>query len=76
MEIWTGKLAYYSTLHSFGCLVYVMYNTQERTKLYPKSKRCILLGYANRVKGYHLWDPTTCKVVVGKDVIFVEDQIQ
>ncbi|KAK0602044.1 hypothetical protein LWI29_029846 [Acer saccharum] len=76
MEMWTGKPADYSNLHSFGCPVYVMYNAQERTKLDPKSRRCIFLGYADGVKGYRLWDPTAHKVVISRDVIFVEDQLQ
>ncbi|KAH9727082.1 Integrase catalytic domain-containing protein [Citrus sinensis] len=50
MEMWTGKPADYSYLHAFGCPVYVMYNAQERTKLDPKSRRCIFLGYADGVK--------------------------
>ncbi|KAK0597651.1 hypothetical protein LWI29_027264 [Acer saccharum] len=75
MEIWTGKPADYSNLHSLGCPVYVMYNAQERTKLDPKSRRCIFLGYADGVKGYRLWDPTAHKVVISRDVIFVEDQL-
>ena len=76
MEMWIGKPADYSNLHSFGCPVYVMYNAQERTKLDPKSRRCIFLGYADGVKGYRLWDPTAHKVVISRDVIFVEDQLQ
>ncbi|KAH9734072.1 Integrase catalytic domain-containing protein [Citrus sinensis] len=76
MEMWTGKLADYSYLHAFGCPVYVMYNAQERTKLDPKSRRCIFLGYADGVKGYRLWDPTAHKIVISRNVIFVEDQLQ
>ncbi|KAH9649806.1 hypothetical protein KPL70_026120 [Citrus sinensis] len=76
MEIWTGKPTDYSYLHAFGCPVYVMYNAQERTKLVPKSKRCIFLGYADGVKGYRLWDPTAHKIVISRDVIFVENQLQ
>ncbi|GJT96309.1 hypothetical protein Tco_1091827 [Tanacetum coccineum] len=33
-------------------------------------------GYADGVKGYRLWDPTTHKVVVSRDVVFIEDKIQ
>lgn len=33
IEIWTEKPVDYSHLHAFGCLVYMMYNVQERTKL-------------------------------------------
>ncbi|KAH9715183.1 hypothetical protein KPL71_020951 [Citrus sinensis] len=76
MEMWTGKPADYSYLHAFGGPVYVMYNAQERTKLDPKSRRCIFLGYADRVKGYRLWDPTAHKIVISRDVIFIEDQLQ
>ena len=51
MGMWTRKSADYSYLHAFGCPMYVMYNAQERTKLDPKFRRCIFLGYADGVKG-------------------------
>ncbi|KAH9669686.1 hypothetical protein KPL70_021889 [Citrus sinensis] len=76
MEMWTGKPADYSYLHTFRCLVYVMYNAQERTKLDPKSRRCIFLGYADGIKGYRLWDSTAHWIVISRDVIFIEDQLQ
>ncbi|GJR33036.1 hypothetical protein Tco_1109268, partial [Tanacetum coccineum] len=38
--------------------------------------KCLFLGYADGVKGYHLWDPTNYKVVVSRDVVFMEDKIQ
>lgn len=76
MEMWTGKPADYSSLHSFGCPAYVMYNSQERTKLDPKSRKCLFLGYAEGIKGYRLWDPTTHKLIISRDVIFVENQLQ
>ena len=76
MEMWNGKPVNYSSLHVFGCPVYVMYKSQERTKLDPKSRRCIFLGYADGVKGYRLWDPTAHKVIVSRDVIFAEEELQ
>ncbi|KAL4032229.1 hypothetical protein IC575_005297 [Cucumis melo] len=76
MQMWTGKPADYLDLHIFGSRVYVMYNTQETTKLDPKSRRCLFLGYANGVKGYRLWDPTAHKVIISRDVIFMEDKKQ
>ncbi|KAH9751148.1 hypothetical protein KPL71_014161 [Citrus sinensis] len=76
MEMWIEKPADYSYLHAFGCPVYVMYNAQERTKLNAKSRRCIYLGYADGVKGYCLWDSTAHKIVISRDFIFVEDQLQ
>lgn len=76
MEMWTGKPANYSYLHIFGSPAYVMYNTQEKSKLDPKSRECIFLGYTDGVKGYRLWDPTSRKVVISRDVVFVENKIQ
>ncbi|KAH9679088.1 Integrase catalytic domain-containing protein [Citrus sinensis] len=76
MEMWTGKPADYSYLHAFGCSMYVMYNAQEKTKLGPKSRKTIFLGYADGVKGYRLWDPTAHKIVISRDVMFIEDQLQ
>ncbi|KAH9689319.1 hypothetical protein KPL70_015447 [Citrus sinensis] len=76
MEMWTGKPADYSYLHAFGCPVYVMYNAQERPKKDAKSRRCIFLGYADGIKGYCLWDSTAHKIVISRDVIFIEDQLQ
>ncbi|GJZ86547.1 gag-pol polyprotein [Tanacetum coccineum] len=63
-------------LHIFGNPVHVLYNSQETTKLDLKSKKCLFLGYADGVKGYRLWDPTAHKVVVSKDVVFMEEKIQ
>ncbi|KAE8667060.1 Retrovirus-related Pol polyprotein from transposon TNT 1-94 [Hibiscus syriacus] len=76
METWTGKPANYSNLHVFGSIVYVMYNSQEISKLDPKSRKCKFLEYAYGVKGYCLWDPTACKVIISRDVIFVENKLQ
>ena len=76
MEMWNGKPMNYSSFHAFKCSVYVMYNSQKRTKLDSKSKKCTFLGYVDKVKGYCLWDPTVRKVVVSRDVIFVENELQ
>ncbi|GJV90693.1 retrovirus-related pol polyprotein from transposon TNT 1-94 [Tanacetum coccineum] len=62
MEMWTGYPINYSDLHIFGSPVYVMYNSQETTKVDPKSRKCLFLGYSDGVKGYRLWDPTAHKM--------------
>lgn len=75
MEMWHDKLVDYSPLHVFGCPVYVMYSSQERMKLDPKSIKCIFLGYADDVQGYRLWDPIACKVIINRDVIFADNEL-
>ncbi|KAE8667838.1 hypothetical protein F3Y22_tig00112368pilonHSYRG00011 [Hibiscus syriacus] len=69
METWTGKPTDYSNLHVFGSIVYVMYNSQEISKLDPKSRKFKFLGYADGVKGYRFWDPTARKVIISRDEV-------
>ena len=76
MEIWNGKSVDYFSLHVLGCLADMMFNSQKRTKLDPKSRKCIFLGYANGVKRYRLCDPTTHEIIVSRDVIFAENELQ
>ena len=42
---------------------------QERSKLDPKSKSCLFMGFKG-VKGYKLWDLVQKKMFVSRDVIF------
>ena len=72
--MWTGKLTDYSNLHIFGSSVYIMYNTKKTIKLDPQPKRCLFLGYANGVKGYRLWDSVVHKVIISRDVVFMDDK--
>ena len=45
-------------------------SSKERLKLDAKSRQCIFLGYPKGVKRFKLWDQTTNKVVISRDVIF------
>ncbi|KAL5788055.1 hypothetical protein ACOSP7_005004 [Xanthoceras sorbifolium] len=49
---------------------------KARVELDSEKRIKYFIGYADGVKGYHLWDPTTHKIIVSMDVIFVENQIQ
>ncbi|RDY13069.1 hypothetical protein CR513_02055, partial [Mucuna pruriens] len=55
---------------------FVVFRNEKRTKLDPKSRKCIFLGYADNVKGYRLWDPTAHKVIVSRNVVFAENELQ
>ena len=41
----------------------------------PTSKKCIFLGYQTSVKGYRLWDPIACKLIVSRDDSFNEPRL-
>ena len=71
-EVWSGKPIDFSKLRIFGCPGYVHVQSEERSKLDAKSRKCIFLGYAQGVKGYRLWDPVAKKKVISNDVVFDE----
>jgi transposase InsO family protein len=71
-EVWTGQEVDYSFMRIFGCPAYVHISGEDRSKLDPKSKKCILFGFKKGVKGYKLWDPVAQKVVISRDVVFDE----
>ena len=73
-EAWTGVKPNVSHLRSFGCTVYAHIPKDERRKLDPKSKKCVLLGYGTETKGYRLYDPQSSRVMYSRDVKFNESE--
>ena len=73
-KVWTGKEVSYDHLRVFGCRAFVHIPKDERSKLDPKAKQCIFLGYGHEEFGYRLYDPVDKKVVRSRDVVFLEDQ--
>ena len=72
-EVWTGKPPSYQHLRVFGGVAYVHIRREERTKIEPKSQKCIFLGYGDSGEmGYRLWDLENRKIIRSKDVIFDE----
>ena len=51
-EVWTCKPINLGNLKTFGCSAYVHISNDERSKLDPKFKKCIFIGYVKGVKGY------------------------
>ena len=74
-EVWKGYPCDYSKLRVFGCDAYALVPKHERTKLDPKSKRYIFVGYGDGTKGFRLWDPTTRKIIINRDVRFNESSL-
>ena len=58
----------------FGCEAALTHKNQ-RSKLDPRSKKCIFVGYDDVMKGYRLRDPTSHKIVISRDVIFDESSL-
>jgi hypothetical protein len=61
-----------SHLRMFGCIAYVHVHDEKRSKLDPKAKKCIFIGYSLEQKGYKCFNPSTRKLQVSRDVMFDE----
>ena len=59
----------------FGCEAYALTPKNQRSRLDPRSKKCIFVGYDDVMKAYRLWDPTSHKIVISRDVIFDESSL-
>ena len=68
-EVWSGSHVTFSDLKFFLCPAYALV---DNGKLEPISMKCIFLGYKYGVKSYKLWCLETKKLVISRDVIFIE----
>lgn len=71
-EVWYKKTIDFSSFKVFGCKAMAMVQANKRKKLDKKSTKCIFIGYSDEVKGYRLYDKSTKKVIISRDVIFFE----
>jgi hypothetical protein len=72
-EVWSGKPANdYDKLHVFGCPAY--FHVRD-SKLDPRAKKAVFLGFSTGVKGYRLWCPELKKVILSRDVTFNDDEM-
>ena len=71
-EAWYGWKSSVSFLQTFDCIGHVRKTKSILTKLEDRSTPMVLLGYAEGIKAYRLYDPHGGKVLVLRDVVFDE----
>ena len=71
-ECWTRRKVDLSYLRIFGCLCYVLVDSDSRDKLDAKSKKCYFIGYGGEEFGYRLWDDVDQKILWSQNVVFNE----
>ena len=73
-ELWSGTKTSVAHLRIFGSVSFAHMLDELRRKLDKKSKRCIFTSYSEQHKAYKLYNLVTKKVVVSRDVKFIEDK--
>jgi hypothetical protein len=59
---------------NFGCVCFVYIHGLARSKLDPRSLKCVFVGYSSTQKGYKCYHPPSRKYFVSMDVTFFEQQ--
>ena len=72
-EAWNGFKPSMQHLKVFGCVCYVHVPAIKRDKLDKRAIAGIFLGYGTSVKGYKVFDATSNKIIISRDVKFDED---
>jgi len=71
-EKFTCKKPDVSHLKMFSCIAYVHVLDEKRSKLDPRTEKCIFIGYSLEQKTYRCFNPSTRKLQVSRDVVFDE----
>ena len=74
LETWARHRWIVEHLKVFGCIAYAHVSNEQRKKLDNKSVKCIFTGYSSESKAYRLYNPITKKIIISRDVEFLENQ--
>lgn len=71
--VWCSWILY--KIQDFWLCTAYAYN--RKSKLRARALKCVMLGYQKGVEGYRLWciEPGNQKVVISRDVVFVENNM-
>ena len=55
-----------------GCVSYVHIESNDRSKLNAKARKCFFIGYGDEQFGYRFWDDQNRKIIRSRNVVFHE----
>jgi hypothetical protein len=73
-EAWTGKKPDVSHFREFGCDVWVLDEDKNRSKLEPKSRKMVFVGFMEGSKAVRYWDKGKRSIKVSRNVSFNENE--
>lgn len=71
-EVENGVKPNVNYLRVFGCIAFALIPSHKHQKLNDKLEKCIFVEYCSVSKVYKLYNPSTCKVIVSRDMVFHE----
>jgi len=73
-EIFFKTKPRFNDFKEFGCSAYVMIPQQKRNKLDDKAEKLAFIGYDQSSKGFRLADVERRKVVISRDLVFLNEK--
>lgn len=67
-EVWSGCRSAGDHFKMFGCIAYAYILDEKKRKLDDKGEKCFFLGVSEQSKAYKLYNPSTKKIVISKQV--------
>ena len=71
-EAWSGRKPTVDHFRIFGCIAYAHIPNEKMRKPENKGEKCIFLGVSDKSKAYKLFNPSTMKIIISRDVVFDE----
>ena len=71
LELWNGRKASLRHICIWGCIAYVLQS--KTTKLEPRSKVCLFVGYPKETRGGFFYSPQDNQVFVSTNATFLEE---
>lgn len=72
-ELWTGNKPDLSHIRIFGSKVMTLIPKEKRLKWDKKAKELVLVGYADNIKGYRIYNPENNSIITSRDIIIMEN---
>jgi len=73
-ETWSGRNHNVTHMVVFACVAYAHIPEELRNKLDNKGEKCISVAYSDEFKAYKLYNPLTKKVIINRDMQFIEEE--
>ena len=73
-EAWYGRKPNVSHLREFGCDVWVLDESTGLSKLNPRAKKMVFMGFVDGSKSIRYYDASTRKIKVSRNVSFNENE--